>query len=268
MRLNLKNPIVFFDLETTGIDLMNDRIVEYSFIKVMPNGEKEQITRRVNPMRPIPAKSTSIHGITDEDVKDLLPFKAHAKNLADFIVGCDLAGFNIIRFDIPMLVEEMLRAEVSFDVSKKKIIDLQRIYHMMEPRTLSAAYKFYCNTSLENAHSAAADTSACLDVLDAQIAMYENKEITDEVGNVTIPVKNDVEALHQLTLSNFYDLAGRMILNEKREVVFNFGKYKNQVVSEVLKKDPSYYDWMMKGEFALNTKQKLTEIKLSSLKNR
>jgi DNA polymerase-3 subunit epsilon len=265
MRLNLKNPIVFFDLETTGIDLMNDRIIEYSVLKVKPNGEKEQITRRVNPLRPIPARTTAIHGIKDEDVKDLPPFKAHAKNLADFLLGCDLAGFNIIRFDIPMLVEEMLRADVNFDVSKRKIIDLQRIYHLMEPRTLSAAYKFYCNATLENAHTAEADTSACFEILEQQLAMYENKEVTDENGNISIPVQNDVAALHKLTLSNFFDLAGRMIFNEKGEVVFNFGKYKNQPVKEVFKKDPSYYDWMMKGEFALNTKQKLTELKLSEL---
>ncbi|MCU0392904.1 MAG: 3'-5' exonuclease, partial [Thermoflexibacter sp.] len=177
--------------------------------------------------------------------------------------GADLAGFNIIRFDVPLLVEEFLRAGVEFDISKRKFIDAQRIYHLMEPRNLSAAYKFYCGKDLEDAHSADADTMATFEVLDAQVALYEKTTLKDKSGNDYYPIQNNMKILHDLTASSIVDFAGRMIYNDKGIVVFNFGKYKDQAVLDVLKKDPSYYDWMMKGDFPLNTKQKLTEIKLS-----
>ncbi|MFL5729329.1 MAG: exonuclease domain-containing protein [Cytophagaceae bacterium] len=260
--LNLKKPIAFFDLETTGTNITSDRIVELSILKVQPGGQQEIKTMRINPTVPIPVESSLIHGIYDEDVKDMPTFKSVARKLGEFLEGCDLGGFNIIRFDVPVLVEEFLRAEVDFDVSNRRLIDAQKIYHMMEPRNLSAAYKFYCGKELIGAHGAEADTLATFEVLKAQVNKYQNVSVKDSSGKEFLPIKNDMEALHQLTLSQQADLAGRILFNEKGEEIFNFGKYKGQKVIDILQKDPSYYDWMMKGDFALNTKKKLTEIKL------
>ncbi|MBT29165.1 MAG: DNA polymerase III subunit epsilon [Thalassobius sp.] len=269
MNLHLKNPLAVFDLETTGINIVKDRIVEISIVKVMPSGEKEIKTKRVNPTIPIPAESSMIHGIYDEDIKDAPTFKQIAKEIAKFLEGCDLAGFNVLKFDIPMLAEELLRAGVDFDTKNRKIVDSQKIFHMMEPRTLHAAYKFYCDKDLENAHSAEADTLATYDVLDAQVKRYENVEIKDQkTGKTYVPVKNDMQALHEITSSNMIDFAGRMVYNSEGVAVFNFGKHKNRPVLEVLKKEPGYYDWIINNEFALNTKQKLTEIKLSQFNNK
>ncbi|MGM9796829.1 MAG: exonuclease domain-containing protein [Parabacteroides sp.] len=250
MQLNLRNPLVFFDLETTGIDICKDRIVEISMVKVMPNGEEIVKTRRINPGMPIPPESTAIHGITDEDVKDCPKFKEIAKSLAAQIEGCDLAGFNSNRFDIPMLAEEFLRAGVDVDLNRRKFIDVQTIFHKMEQRNLTAAYKFYCNKDLANAHSAEADTMATYEVLKAQLDRYPELE-------------NDVNFLSKYSaFTNNVDFAGRMIYNEKGQEVINFGKYKGRLVEEVLKSDPSYYSWMMNGDFPLNTKKMLTEIRL------
>lgn len=263
MNLKLKNPLAFFDLETTGINIANDRIVEIAVLKIMPNGEQTKYVEKINPTIPIPIESSLIHGIYEDDIKDKPTFKQIAKNLAKMLEGADLAGFNIIRFDVPLLVEEFLRAGVDFDISKRKFIDSQRIYHLMEPRNLSAAYKFYCKKDLKDAHTAEADTIASFEVLDAQIAAYENVAIQDKSGKDYIPIQNDMKILHDLTASTSVDFATRMVYNDKGIAVFNFGKYKDQSVLDVLKRDPSYYDWMMKGDFSLNTKQKLTEIKLS-----
>ena len=263
MFLKLRNPLVFFDLETTGINVVKDRIVEIAMLKVMPNGEQESYVKKVNPLISIPEESSMIHGIYQEDIKDAPTFKSLAKNLAKWLEGCDLAGFNIIRFDVPMLVEEFLRNDIQFDVSNRKLVDAQRIFHMMEPRNLSAAYKFYCGEELVNAHSAEADNLATYHVLNSQIERYENQEHKDKDGNISVPIVNDVKSLHDLTVSNTVDFAGRMVYNHKGVPVFNFGKHKNRPVLDVLKREPAYYDWMMKGDFPLNTKQKLTEIKLS-----
>lgn len=250
MQLNLKNPLVFFDLETTGIDIVKDRIIEISYVKVFPNGKEESKTMRINPGMPIPPASTAIHGITDDDVKDCPLFKNVAKQLAVQIEGCDLAGYNSNRFDIPLLAEEFLRAGVDIDLTRRKFIDVQTIFYKMEQRTLAAAYKFYCQKSLENAHTAAADTMATYEVLKAQLDRYPE-------------LKNDVVFLSEFSsFTNNVDFAGRMVYNEKNQEVFNFGKYKGRLVEEVLKQDPAYYSWMMNGDFPLNTKQKLTEIKL------
>ena len=250
MQLNLKNPLVFFDLETTGIDIAKDRIVEISMVKVMPNGEEIVKTRRINPGMPIPPESTAIHGITDEDVKDCPKFKEIAKSLAAQIEGCDLAGFNSNRVDIPMLAEEFLRAGVDVDLNRRKFIDVQTIFHKMEQRNLTAAYKFYCNKDLTNAHSAEADTMATYEVLKAQLDRYPELE-------------NDVNFLSKYSsFTNNVDFAGRMVYNEKGQEVINFGKYKGRLVEEVLKSDPSYYAWIMNGDFPLNTKKMLTEIRL------
>ena len=252
MNLNLANPIVFFDLETTGVNIAKDRIVEISVLKVYPNGKEEQRTIRVNPEMHIPEEASKVHGIHDEDVKDCPVFKSIAKELARYIEGCDLGGYNSNRFDIPLLAEEFLRAEVDFDMSKRKFVDVQTIFHKMEQRTLSAAYKFYCNKNLENAHTAAADTMATYEVLKAQLDRYPE-------------LKNDVKFLSDFScFTNNVDFAGRMVYNDKGEAVFNFGKYKGRLVEEVFKTDPSYYAWMMNNDFPLNTKQKLTEIKLKS----
>ncbi len=264
MKLNLKVPICFFDLESTGTNITHDRIIEIAVIKMMPNGEVIKKTNRINPGIPIPVESSMFHGIYDKDVADKPTFKEVAKEYARFFEGADLSGFNVIKFDVPMLVEEFLRAGIDFDYDRKKIVDAQKIYHMMEKRNLSAAYSFYCNKDLQNSHSAEADTEATMDVLIAQVAKYENQPVVDTLGNEVGMIKNDMEALHQLTTSNMVDLAGRMVRNEKGEVVINFGKHKNKPVHQVLKDEPSYYDWVMKGDFPLDTKRKLTEIKLSS----
>lgn len=262
MSLNLKNPLAFFDLETTGTSIAKDRIVELSFIKVLPNGERIVKTSKINPTVPIPAETSAIHGIFDEDVKDSPTFKSIAKSLAKFLEGADLAGFNILKFDVPLLVEEFLRAGVEFDVDKRKIVDAQKIFHMMEKRTLGAAFKFYCDKTLEDAHSAEADTQATLEVLMAQVVRYDGMMAVDNLGKQVGMIKNDMEILHKLTSSNMVDLAGRFVFNNQGIEVFNFGKHKGKPVAEVLKQDYGYYDWMMKGEFPLDTKRRLTEIKL------
>ena len=254
MQLNLKNPLVFFDLETTGINITKDRIVEISLLKVHPNGKEEVKSRRINPEMPIPPQATAIHGITDDDVKDCPTFKQIAKSLADQLEGCDLAGFNSSRFDVPMLSEEFLRAGVDFDMSKRKFVDVQIIFHKKEQRTLEAAYKFYCDKQLENAHSAEADTKATYEVLKSQLERYPD-------------LVNDIEVLSKeySSFNNNVDFAGRMIYDEKGVELFNFGKHKGKPVTEVLRNEPSYYSWMMDGDFPLNTKQMLTKIRLREL---
>jgi DNA polymerase-3 subunit epsilon len=266
MKLNLKIPLCFFDLETTGINITQDRIIEIAVIKVLPGGEVIRKSNLINPTVPISPESTAIHGISNEDVAGKPTFKEVAKDYVKFFEGSDLAGFNILKFDVPMLVEEFLRAGVEFDYSRKKLIDAQKIFHMMEKRTLSAAFKFYCGKEMANAHSAEADTQATMDVLFAQIERYENQEVTDGLGNKVGIIKNDMDELNRLTATEMVDLAGRMVKNDKGEPVFNFGKHKNKSVLTVFKEEPSYYDWMMNGDFPLDTKRRLTEIKLSSLK--
>ena len=254
MELNLKRPIIFFDLETTGIDIARDRIVEISMVKVMPDGEEIVRTRRINPGMPIPAEATAIHGITDEDVKDCPLFPQIAKSLAQFIEGCDFGGFNSNRFDLPMLVEEFMRAGVDVDFRKRKFIDVQNIFHKMEQRTLVAAYKFYCGKDLEEAHTALADTKATYEVLQNQLDRYPND------------LKNDIAFLAEFSRrNNNVDLAGRIVLNEQKVPVINFGKYKGRPVMDVLRHDPGYYAWIMQGDFPQNTKQTFMRFKLQLL---
>ncbi|MEM6829150.1 MAG: 3'-5' exonuclease [Bacteroidota bacterium] len=260
-KLNLKNPLVVFDLETTGTNISKDRIVEMAMIKVLPDGSTEEKHRRINPTIPIPNETSLIHGIYDEDVKDEPTFKQVARSLAQWLEGCDLAGFNVVGFDIPMLVEEFLRANVDFEVENRKIVDAQKIFHIMEKRNLSAALEFYCDEKLENAHSALADTKATNSFLLAQIERYEGQEAVDTQGNKITTIENDAEALSLLATSRMIDLAGRMVYKDGVET-FNFGKHRGKPVSDILKKEPSFYDWMMKGDFPLDTKRKLTQIKL------
>ncbi len=266
--LNLRKPLAFFDLETTGVNVARDRIVEISIARAMPGGEVVVKTKRINPTIPIPLEASLVHGIYDADVADAPTFKAVARSLAQFLDGCDLAGFNSNRFDVPMLVEEFLRAEVDFDLKNRRLIDAQRIYHLMEPRNLAAAYKFYCGKTLENAHSAEADTLATLEILDAQVRHYEGVKVVDAKGQETEPVRNDMDALHEITAARLVDFAQRMKFDPDGRELFNFGKHTGKPVVEVLKAEPSYYDWMMKGDFPLDTKRKLTEIKLREFNRR
>lgn len=266
MQLKLKNPLAFFDLETTGINITQDRIVEISILKIHPNGREERRTDLVNPGMPIPIESSLIHGLYDKDVANAPHFKDIAKSLATYLTGCDLAGFNVLKFDVPVLVEEFLRADVNFDVSKRKMIDAQKIFHLMEKRNLSAAYKFYCNKNLENAHSAEADTQATYEILLRQIEMYEGQEVLDMSGNTLGVIANDMEKIHNITWTKMVDLAGRIVYNDNGEEIFNFGKHKGKSVLEVLTIEPMYYDWIQKNDFALDTKRKLTEIKLRQFK--
>lgn len=255
MKLNLKNPIIFFDLETTGTNIVTDRIVEISYLKVHPNGMEESKTILVNPERPIPAEVTAIHGISDADVAEAPTFKEVAKLIAVDFEGADIAGYNSNRFDVPLLAEEFLRAGVDMDMSKRKFVDVQTIFHKREQRTLSAAYKFYCEKDLENAHSAEADTRATYEVLQSQLDKYSD-------------LQNDIAFLSEYSsFTKNVDFAGRIVYNEKNEEVINFGKYKGRLVSDVLQKDPGYYGWIMDADFSLNTKQIFTRIKLRGLKN-
>lgn len=246
--LQLTRPLAFIDLETTGTNVATDRIIEISVIKVMPDKSVLNKTKRINPGIPIPAATTAIHGITDEDVKDAPTFKQVANEYKQFLENCDIAGYNSNRFDVPLLVEEFLRLELSFDINTRKFVDVQKIFHLMEKRTLGAAYKFYCDKDLVNAHSAEADAIATYEILEAQLIRYEQQ------------LKPDVDALATFTKEDDYvDFARRMTIQNGIEL-FNFGKYKGRPVRDVLKTEPQYYDWMMKADFPLNTKQKLTEI--------
>ena len=254
MKLNLVKPIIFFDLETTGTDFSKDRIVEICYIKVYPDGREVEYTKRINPEMHIPEGASAVHGIYDADVKDCPTFREVAREIANEFEGCDVAGFNSNRFDLPMLAEEFLRAQVDIDLSRLRAIDVQVLYHKREPRTLSAAYKFYCGENLEDAHSALADTRATYHVLKAQLDHYDD-------------MPNDIEALSkESSFTNNVDFAGRIVYDENGREVFNFGKYKGMPVDAVLDRDPSYYGWMMNGDFSLNTKQVLTRIKLRGIK--
>lgn len=265
-KLNLKKPLAFFDLETTGINVVRDRILEISILKALVNGKNEVKTWRINPGMPIPIESSLIHGIYDEDVKDCPTFKEVARTIAVFLEGCDLAGFNSNRFDVPLLVEEFLRAGVDIEMKHRKLVDVQRIYHLMEPRNLSAAYRFYCGKELLNAHSAEADTLATYEILGAQVERYAGVQIKGENGEMIEPIVNDINKLHALTATRMVDYAGRMVFDGKGNVIFNFGKHSGKRVLDVLQSEPSYFEWMLKGDFSLDTKRKLTEIRLQSLK--
>jgi DNA polymerase-3 subunit epsilon len=249
-KLTLTRPLAFFDVETTGLNIATDRIVEISILKIhAPHGEKkESKTLLVNPTIHIPAEVTKIHGISDQDVLDAPTFQQYAVELAEFLKDCDLAGYNCNYFDIPLLMEEFLRAGVDFDTKDRKFVDVQGIFHKKEERTLSAAFKFYCGKSLENAHSAEADINATYEILEAQLEKYPD-------------LKGDVSFLHGFTSrSRRVDFAGRFIYSEKNTVVFNFGKHTGKVAEDVFKSEPQYYDWMMRGDFSLHTKKIITEI--------
>lgn len=250
MKLKLNRPIVFFDLETTGTNINTDRIVEISLVKLMPNGEIKAKTRRVNPEMHIPEEATAVHHITDADVASEPTFRQIAHSLSQIMAGCDIAGFNINRFDIPLLDQEFVRAKVDFDFSKARFIDVQTIYHKKEPRTLVAAYRYYCGKDLTEAHSAQADTMATMEVLLAQLEKYDD-----------LPC--DVQALSEYACNNRnVDLMGRLIFDDNGREIINFGKYKGQPAEEVLARDPGYYSWILNGDFAQYTKNAFTRIRL------
>ena len=254
MKLQLKKPIIFFDLETTGTQVATDRIVQLSYIKVMPSGEEISRNYYINPERPIPAETTAVHHITDEMVADKPTFRQLAQTLANDMAGCDFGGFNSNRFDVPLLIEEFLRSGVNMDFSKCRFVDVQNIFHKKEQRTLSAAYQFYCGRELDGAHSADADTRATYEVLQAQLDRYPD-------------LRPDVEFLGEFCRMNRnVDPMGSFVYDDKDRIVFNFGKHKGVPVIDVLRREPSYYTWMMQGQFPLSTKKVLTQIKLELLK--
>ncbi|MES2836618.1 MAG: exonuclease domain-containing protein [Bacteroidota bacterium] len=265
MELKLNRPFAVFDLETTGVNVASDRIVEISILKIHPDGKKENKTHRVNPEMPIPLASSMVHGIYDKDIADAPTFKELAKALAAFLQNCDLGGFNSNKFDVPVLAEEFLRAGVDFDIKNRRLVDVQNIFHKMEQRSLKAAYKFYCGKNIINAHSAEADTLATYEVLLAQLDKYENATFEDSKGVKSTPVKNDIAALHEFTtMTKNADLVGQIVYNDQGIEVFNFGKHKGKAVEEVFKIEPSYYNWMQNGDFPLYTKKVITAIKLRS----
>lgn len=248
MKLKLERPLVFFDLETTGTNPSTDRIVEISLIKVMPDGREMEHSHRINPGIPIPASSTAIHHITDADVANEPKFSDIAAKLNKWLEGCDMAGYNSNKFDVPLLMEEFKRAGIPFDTSDRRFVDVQNIFYAMEPRTLVAAYRFYCGKDLEGAHSATCDTHATYEVLMSQLDRYED-------------LQNDVEKLSKIGQKRTLDLAGRIAEDENGNPVFNFGKYKGQKVEDVFKRDIGYYSWMMQGEFPQNTKDVITRLR-------
>lgn len=269
MELNLTRPVAFFDLETTGLNVASDRIVEIAILKVHPNGEKERKEWRLNPQIPISPESSSIHGIFDEDIKDCPTFPQIAGTLIKFLEHSDLGGYNCLKFDVPVLVEEFLRSGYDFDIKGRRCVDVQNIFHQMEQRTLSAAYRFYCGKELVDAHKAMSDIDATFEILLAQIEKYKDASFTDKSGRKYIPVINDIKALHDFTnINRNVDLAGRIVTNEKGEEVFNFGKHNGKRVVDVLKAEPSYYAWIQNGDFPLYTKKVLTAIKLREFNNR
>ncbi|MBP6414699.1 MAG: 3'-5' exonuclease [Bacteroidia bacterium] len=254
--ITLHKPLAFFDLETTGVTVGADRIVEISILKLMPDGSRPIYTRRINPEMPIPIGASKVHGIYDADIANEPNFLTLAPEINAFIGNADLAGYNSNKFDIPMLVDEFLRVDYHFEMKGRRMIDVQNIFHKMEQRTLAAAYKFYCNKQIENAHSAEADIIATYEVFVAQLERYPE-------------LNTDIDTLHQFTSMNKnVDLAGRIIFNEKNEEVFNFGKHKGRTVKDVFEKESSYYDWMLKGDFPAETKQVLTALRLRGMSSK
>lgn len=263
MKLNLKRPIAFLDLETTGLNPVHDRIIEMSVLKINANDEKEQKTWLINPEIPIPPETTTFHRITDADVADCPTFKQMAYSISKFLSFCDLAGYNILKFDLPLLMEEFLRSGVDFDIKNRQIIDVMNIFMKMEPRTLKGAYRFFMHCDFPDAHSAAADTIATYEVLKAMLDKYEGQEYVNNKGLISVPVVNDIHAL--ATFSSHHqnaDLMGQIVFDDDGKEVFKFGKHKDERVEDVFRREPQYYDWIMKSDFPEYTKKIITGIKL------
>ena len=260
MKLNLVRPMAFIDLETTGVDIVKDRIIQIAVLKVFPDGNEEMKTWIINPTIPIPAVTSEIHGINDEVVKDKPTFVNIADSLLNYINDSDLAGYNSNRFDIPLLIAEFLRVDIDFQLEGRNIVDVQTIFHKMEPRSLKAAYRYYCGKELVGAHDAENDIRATYEVLKSQLERYENVEYEDKEGNKSYPIKNDIDELQQFTPFDFLDPTKRVIYDEHNQIIFNFGKYKGKPVVEAFREEPKYYRWMMEKEFSVFTKKAVTKI--------
>jgi DNA polymerase III subunit epsilon len=268
MQLNLNRPLAFFDIESTGTNVVKDRIVEICFFKVMPDGTTETKLRRINPGIPIPAEVTAIHGISDADVASEPHFKQVARSLFDYLKDCDLAGYNSNKFDVPMLIEEFLRCNIEFSLKGRNLIDIQNIFHKMEPRTLKAAYKFYCGKELIDAHTAEADTMATYEILLSQLERYQSEPYTENDGKISTPIQNDMEALFKFSYNHRNaDLVGHIVYNAEKKECFNFGKHKGKSLEEVFAKEPQYYDWIMNADFPLSTKNIVKEIRFKGFEN-
>ncbi|MEM9923371.1 MAG: exonuclease domain-containing protein [Cyanobacteria bacterium P01_D01_bin.50] len=260
MKLNLVRPMAFIDLETTGVDIVKDRIIQTAVLKVFPDGKEEMKTWITNPTIPIPISSSEIHGIYDEDVKDKPTFANIADSLFNYINDSDLAGYNSNRFDIPLLIAEFLRVDIDFQLEGRNIVDVQTIFHKMEPRSLKAAYRYYCGKELVGAHDAENDIRATYEVLKSQLERYENVEYEDKDGNKSYPIKNNIVKLQEFTPFDFLDPTKKVIYDEQNQIIFNFGKYKGKPVAEAFKEEPNYYRWMMEKEFSVFTKKAVTKI--------
>ncbi len=260
MNINLVRPLAFIDLETTGTDVVNDRIVQIAVLKVLPNGKEIPTARKINPTIPIPIEASKVHGIYDKDVRDEQTFSQIAQKLATFINDSDFAGYNSNKFDIPLLLAEFLRAGVDFKLEGRKFIDVQTIFHKMEPRNLRAAYKFYCRKDLEGAHDAANDIRATYEVFKAQLQRYKNVAYEDKDGNISYPIENQLETLANFTPFNLLDPTGKVVYDEQGREIFNFGKHRGKTLVEVFTEEPSYYYWIMNKDFSIFTKRAIKQV--------
>ncbi|HPE39655.1 MAG TPA: 3'-5' exonuclease [Bacteroidales bacterium] len=261
MNIKLERPLVFFDLETTGLNIGKDRIIEISLLKILVDGTEISKTYKVNPEIPITEEAFAVHGVSNEDIKNAPLFKTIAHEIAEFMKDCDLAGYNSNKFDIPLLIEEFLRVDIDFDLRGVRFIDVQNIFHKMEPRTLAAAHKFYCKSEIENPHQAEADTRATFNVLKGQIEVYKGTEYVDKKTGIKTLFSNDVKMLSEISSDNRnVDFVGQIILDENDQEIFNFGKHKGKFVRQIFAKEPAYYDWMMKADFSRYTKKVITRI--------
>ncbi len=261
----VNKPVVVFDIETTGLDIIKDQIIDISLIKIGIDSSEKVKNLRIKPNVKISTESTKIHGIKDKDLKNCKPFKFYAKEIFNFIEGCDLGGFNILKFDLPILIEEFMRCDIDLNLDGIKIIDALRLYHLMEKRNLSSAYKFYCNKKLENAHDAYSDTKATVEIIKRQVEVYNNEEVIDNKGNILGVISNKIDSIGSIINNNIVDISGRIIKNSDGEEVFNFGKYKNHKVIDVFRMNPQYYHWIINNDFPLHTKKKISEIRLRNI---
>ncbi len=258
--MKINKPLVFFDIESTGLDITKDKIIEITILKLSISGRKNTFTFRINPEIPIPSENSKIHGIYDKDVKNSPSFKKVGNKIKKLLYKCDLVGFNILKFDLPILIEEFKNNKISFSINNINIIDVQKLYHLMEKRNLSSAYKFYCNKTLKNSHSSFSDTMATYEIFLNQLKKYDNQEVFDLKGNKMGKISKNLNKINNTLNNNMIDLEGRFIMDNE-DPVFNFGKYKGKKIKEILKKNPGYFNWIIKGKFSNDTKENLKKIK-------
>ena len=258
--MKINKPLVFFDIESTGLDITKDKIIEITILKLSISGRKNTFTFRINPEIPIPSENSKIHGIYDKDVKNSPSFKKVGNKIKKLLYKCDLVGFNILKFDLPILIEEFKNNKISFSINNINIIDVQKLYHLMEKRNLSSAYKFYCNKTLKNSHSSFSDTMATYEIFLNQLKKYDNQEVFDLKGNKMGKISKNLNKINNTLNNNMIDLEGRFIMDND-DPVFNFGKYKGKKIKEIIKKNPGYFNWIIKGKFSNDTKENLKKIK-------